>query len=86
MIPPQFRNGNKSKPENRVILHEHVIIGAHTVILPSVEIGIGTAVGPQSLVSKTLPEWSIYFGLPARKIGDRSKNLLKLKKELLDYK
>jgi galactoside O-acetyltransferase len=60
-----------------VELNEHVIVGANTVILPGVTIGEGSAIGAQSLVTKTLGEWGIYSGAPARLIRVRSKELLK---------
>jgi galactoside O-acetyltransferase len=66
-----------------VVIERHVILGSGTVVLPGVVIPDGVAVGALSLVNKSLIAWSIYAGQPARKIKDRSKNLLKLEKEFL---
>lgn len=67
-------------------MRKHVIIGSGSVILPSVEIKEGTAVGALSLVNKSLDEWSIYVGSPARKVNKRSTKILDLEKEFLKDK
>lgn len=59
-----------------VQLCEHVIVGANSVILPGVTIGEGSAVGAQSLVNKSLKEWGVYSGTPARFVRARSNDLL----------
>ena len=79
-IPSKFL-GIKS---GKVVLCEHVIIGSNSVILPNITIGRGSSIGALSLVNKSLTEWGMYFGTPVRKIGDRSKNLLKLKEIMLN--
>ena len=66
-----------------VILEKHVIVGSGSVILPGVTIGQGSSVGALSLVTKSLDEWGVYFGAPAKKIKTRKKDLLKLEEELL---
>jgi acetyltransferase-like isoleucine patch superfamily enzyme len=66
-----------------VSLGRHVIIGSGSVILPGVSIGDGSSVGALSLVTKSLEEWGVYFGAPAKKIKARSKDMLKLEDELL---
>jgi galactoside O-acetyltransferase len=66
-----------------VILKRHVIVGSGSVILPGVVIGEGSAVGALSLVMRSLDEWGVFFGCPARKVKDRSRNLLHLEEQLL---
>jgi acetyltransferase-like isoleucine patch superfamily enzyme len=66
-----------------VFLGRHVIIGSGCVILPGVQIGIGSSVGALSLVTVSLKEWGVYFGAPAKRIKARSKKLLELEKKLL---
>ena len=68
--------------EARVTLNKHVIIGTGCVIMPGVEIGIGSSVGALSLVSKPLDPWGVYFGTPCKKIKNRSESLLELEKEV----
>ena len=54
--------------------------------MPGVVAGEGSAVGALSLVNKNLNEWEIYFGTPAKKIGQRSKKLINLSKKYLNEK
>ncbi|PQV51897.1 acyltransferase [Paraburkholderia sp. BL21I4N1] len=65
-----------------VHLGRHVIIGSGTVVLPGCTIGEGSSVGAMSLVTKSLEQWGVYFGTPARHLRARSKRLLKLEEEL----
>jgi galactoside O-acetyltransferase len=67
----------------KVLLKRHVIIGTGTTILPNVTIGEGSSVGAMSLVNKSLGEWGIYFGIPCRKINNRSKVLLEYEKAFI---
>jgi galactoside O-acetyltransferase len=67
-----------------VILKKHVIIGTNSTILPNVTIGIGSAIGAHSLVTKNLAEWGIYFGIPVKKIKERKQDLLELEKQFLE--
>ena len=69
-----------------VVLEKHVIIGSGAVILPNVCIGEGTSVGALSLVTKNLKEWGIFFGSPAKRLKNRSKQLLDLENEFLNDK
>lgn len=67
----------------RVVLGRHVIIGCGTIILPNVTIGEGSSVGSQSLVTKPLDEWTIYAGIPVKKLRNRAKTLLTLEQVYL---
>jgi acetyltransferase-like isoleucine patch superfamily enzyme len=66
-----------------VQLGRHVIVGSGVVILPGVVIGEGAAVGALSLVKSSLSPWGIYGGVPARRLRDRSRELLDLEERLL---
>ncbi|MEW9671331.1 acyltransferase [Ammoniphilus sp. 3BR4] len=81
-IPSRF----KIITEGEVCLGKHVIIGTNSTILPNVSIGEGCSVGANSLVTKSLNEWGVYFGSPARRIKDRSRKMLELEKDYIDYK
>lgn len=79
-IPSKYTNVIKGK----VVLHEYVIVGATSVVLPYVEIGEGTAVGAMSMVERSLPEWKICRGIPARALKERSKNLKEKQEQFLN--
>lgn len=80
MTPKELRN----EVRGLVKINEHVIIGSGSVVLPSLNLGTGAAVGALSLVKGDLDEWSIYAGSPAKKIRDRSRGLLELPWEELN--
>lgn len=67
-----------------VILKKHVIVGANTVIMPRAVLGEGAAVGAQSLVTKSLDGWTIYSGVPAKKLKSRKRRALELERNLID--
>ncbi len=54
-----------------VIIEDHVFIGPRAIILPGVKIGQGAAVAAGAVVSRDIPEYKIYGGVPAREIGER---------------
>lgn len=81
MIPAHLKPKYHKGP---VAIKRHVIIGSNSTILPGVTLEEGTAIGAHSLVTKNCEEWSIYFGNPAKKVKRRSKELLKLEKQLLN--
>jgi acetyltransferase-like isoleucine patch superfamily enzyme len=49
-----------------VVLEEGVFIGEGVVVLPGVTIGRHTVVGANAVVTKSLPEFSVAAGAPAR--------------------
>jgi galactoside O-acetyltransferase len=80
-IPSNYTNVKKGK----VVIQKYAIIGATSVILPDVEIGEGTAVGAMSMVEKSLPEWKICRGIPARALKERSKNLKNIEQNFIGF-
>jgi len=78
-IPKEYTNV-ASKP---VIIKKHVIIGASCTILPGVEIGLCSSVGAHSLVTKDMEAFSLYSGVPAKKIKSRNSKCLELEKEYI---
>lgn len=65
-----------------VVLGKHVIVGTNATILPGVTIGEGSAIGAMSLVTKSIGNWKIAVGIPAKEVKDRSQRLLELEEEL----
>jgi len=75
-VPEEF-----TKVDNRpVFVGKHCIIGANSVILPGVTIGDGAAIGALSLISKDCDSFTIYSGVPARRVSERSRDLLEAEK------
>lgn len=67
----------------KILIKEHSIIGAGSVILPKVTLEKGTSVGANSLILKSTEPWGVYAGSPAKRLKDRKKDLLILEKEFL---
>lgn len=74
----------KSVITGSVKIGRHVIVGVGTVILPDVTIGDGSSVGAMSLVTKSLPEWSVCVGIPCRRVKERKRDLLRLEARLFE--
>jgi acetyltransferase-like isoleucine patch superfamily enzyme len=84
MTNPMVPDNYKHLLEARVILKKHVLVGTGSVILPGVILKEGSVVGALSLVKNSTSGWSINAGVPAKKIKDRKKDLLKLEKQFLE--
>lgn len=61
----------ENKLDKKVIIRSDVWIGAGTIVMSGVEIGIGAVVGAGSVVTHDIPPYEIWAGNPARKIRDR---------------
>ena len=71
---PYFRCGTQKK--SKVTLANRTWIGPNTIILHSVAIGEGAVVGAGAVVTKSINSYDIVAGIPAKKIGERNRNLL----------
>lgn len=78
-IPAEFRKFISGD----VYLRKHVIVGTCSTIMPGVEIGLGSAIGAYSLVSKSIAPFSIAVGVPAKAVKRRKDDILFLEKEFL---
>ena len=67
-----------------VVIKKHSIIGAGSVVLPNTIINEGVSVGSLSLLNGEYEEYSVYTGVPAKKIRNRQKRLLKYEKLIRD--
>lgn len=77
-VPEELRKATHGP----VRIGRHAIVGCGSVILPGVAIGEGAAVGALTLVTRDLEPFAIYLGVPARRIGARSRDLLALEARL----
>jgi len=59
-----------------VTIKKHAVLGTGCVVHPGVTIGEGAVVGSMSLVTKDLEPWSVYMGIPAKKVKDRNKDII----------
>lgn len=66
-----FDAGHDKKP---VAIEKDVWIGANCIILPGVTIGEGAVVAAGSIVTKDVPPFAIYGGIPAKLIRERDIN------------
>lgn len=60
-----------------VVIGSHAIIGANAVVLPNVTIGEGAAIGAGAIVTRDVEPWSVYAGMPARKIRARPQDQIR---------
>lgn len=71
--PVQFTNITGGK----VIVKRFCQIGCNSVIFPKLTLGEGSIVGACSLITHSTEDWSINYGVPARKHSLRKRGLLK---------
>ncbi len=79
---PTVPDAYRKLRHGRVLLERHVIVGAGSVILPGVTLGLAASVGALTLVARDLEAFGMYLGVPARKIGTRKQDLLQLETRL----
>lgn len=79
-IPLEYKKIQK----HHIILEKHCIVGSGSVILPNAYLAEGVAIGSMSMVIRKTNPWGIYFGIPAKRIKERSNKLLKLEKTFLE--
>jgi len=60
--------GNSFGP---VEIGDYVFIGPRVIILPNTKIGKGAVVAAGAIVTKDIPDFEIWGGVPAKKISDR---------------
>ena len=81
MTNPTLPESYRKVDSRRVRIGRHAIIGAGSVILPGVNIGDGSSVGALCLVTRDLEPWGVYVGSPARRVGNRARDILELEKQ-----
>jgi galactoside O-acetyltransferase len=78
LINPMVDKSKTNVTGGKVLIKKYVQITAHCVVLPSVTINEGVTVGTMSLVNNDLEEWGLYVGVPAKRIKDKKRGLLRL--------
>lgn len=79
-VPAKFKREFKGA----IRIGRHCIVGTNSLIFPGVSLGDGCSVGAMSMVTKSTEEWSVYFGVPARRLKSRKKDLLLLERQYLE--
>ena len=67
-IPMNQQGKGKTDP---VYIDDDVWIGRRAMILPGVHIGRGSIIGAGAVVSKSIPEFSVAVGVPAKVVKTR---------------
>jgi galactoside O-acetyltransferase len=83
MVGPCIPNEFKNVTSESVKLERHVLLGNKVTVLPGVTIHEGTAIGAMSLVKDSIGVWQVYSGVPAKRKGRRSKDILKKENEFM---
>jgi len=58
-----------------VIIEDYAWVSSRTTLLPGVTIGKGAVVAAGAVVTKSVEPYTVVGGVPAKKIGERSKEL-----------
>jgi acetyltransferase-like isoleucine patch superfamily enzyme len=65
-----FKSDMLNKKTKKIVIGNHVFIGANSIILKGVEIGDNSIIGAGAVVSKSIPANQIWGGNPARFIKE----------------
>lgn len=90
-VPMRFATHVRDKDYNwkgeglKVIIEDDVWIGFGSIIMNGTKIGQGSIIAAGSVVTKDVESFSIYGGVPAKKIGSRFDNPSDLKKHKEGY-
>ena len=58
-------------PEEEILLDENVWLGSNVIVLKGVRIGTGAIVGAGTVVTRSIPAYEIWAGIPAKRISTR---------------
>ncbi|NND22625.1 MAG: hypothetical protein HKO14_11095 [Silicimonas sp.] len=83
MTNPTVPDTYKREIKEAVRIGRHCIIGTGSIVFPGVNMADGCSLVAMSLLTADTEEWGIYVGVPAKKVKDRSRELLKLEREYL---
>jgi galactoside O-acetyltransferase len=78
MIGPMVSEEYTNVKGGPIKLENYVQIGASSVVMPNITLKEGSAAGTFSFINKDLDEWSIYVGIPSKKIKNREKKAKEL--------
>lgn len=71
--------------KEKIIIEDDVWVGYGAIILSGVKIGQGSIIAAGSVVTSDVQSFSIYGGVPAKKLGDRFENDSDMKEHMRLY-
>lgn len=83
MTNPTVADEFKAVEHAPVMIGRHVVIGSSCVVLPGAVLEDGVAVGALSMMRGHSAAFGIYAGVPARRIRERKRDLLKLERQFV---
>lgn len=83
LVGPLFDSSLTNVSKGTIHLKRHSSVGPGSIVLPGVTIAEGTVVSLLSLVKRDTKPWKIYFGVPAKPIRNRHRNVLELEQKFL---
>ena len=57
--------------KQKTVIGEHVVIFAGAILTPGITVGDGAIIAAGAVVTKDIPSFEIWAGVPAKKIGER---------------
>lgn len=78
LISPMVPYEYTSVTETPVRIGRLATVGTGCTIMPGADVGEGTALGACSLLLKSAEPWGIYYGVPAKRHGERSRKMAEL--------
>ena len=75
ILPPGAEGVKQHLIEGDVTLGHYTAVGSNTVVMPGNDVPEGTVIGALSYVPPRFPlePWSVYAGVPVRRIGERNR-------------
>ncbi|VAW52097.1 hypothetical protein MNBD_GAMMA05-629 [hydrothermal vent metagenome] len=70
-----INSANYDTVKKEVVLHDNVVIGSYSLILPGVTVSEGAVIAAGSVVPKDIPEYVMAAGNPAIVKSDRNKEI-----------
>lgn len=68
---PDIPIKEQGETQQGITIEDDVWVGAGTVILDAVRVGRGSIIGAGSVVTKSIPEQTVAFGVPAKPVRKR---------------
>jgi acetyltransferase-like isoleucine patch superfamily enzyme len=83
MVNPTVPERSRILRTTPIHLGRHSCIATGSILIPGAMLGEGSVVGALSLVGRPLKPWTVYAGVPARRLAERPRNALVGEREYL---